>query len=116
MYVLSLYGIAMVPFRRWERPVASLSEYAAERVTHATRIAVEIVRKPPDQVGFAVRPRRWMVERCFAWLNSSRRFAADFETTIESATTVLYAAAAMLLVRRIARCTGVPSQTLRAHG
>jgi hypothetical protein len=31
-------------------------------------IAVEIVRKNPDQVGFAVNPRRWVVERFFAWI------------------------------------------------
>jgi transposase len=37
--------------------------------SHATRIAVEIVRKLPDQIGFAVHPRRWVVERFFAWIN-----------------------------------------------
>lgn len=77
--------------------------YAAERVTNATRIAIEIVRKPKDQVGFAVHPRRWVVERCFAWLGRNRRLARDFEATIASATAFLYAASAMLLVRRIAR-------------
>ena len=34
----------------------------------ATLIAVEIVRKNPDQVGFAVNARRWVVERFFAWI------------------------------------------------
>jgi transposase len=79
------------------------SAYAAERVADATCIAVEIVRKPADRVGFAVHPRRWVVERCFAWLNRNRRLAKDFEATIESATAFLYAASAMLLIRRIAR-------------
>ena len=37
------------------------SGYAGEKVTTATLIAVEIVRKNPDQVGFAVNPRRWVV-------------------------------------------------------
>ncbi len=41
------------------------SGYAGEKVTAATLIAVEIVRKNPDQVGFAVNPRRWVVERFF---------------------------------------------------
>jgi putative transposase len=36
--------------------------YAAERVANATRVVVEIVRKLPDQVGFTVLPRRWVVE------------------------------------------------------
>jgi transposase len=39
------------------------SGYAGDRVAKATVIAVEIVRKSPDQVGFAVQPRRWVVER-----------------------------------------------------
>ena len=42
------------------------SGYAGEKVATATVIAVEIVRKSPDQVGFAVQPRRWVVERFFA--------------------------------------------------
>jgi putative transposase len=37
--------------------------YAGERVATATRIIVEIVAKSPDQIGFAVLPRRWVVER-----------------------------------------------------
>ncbi len=81
------------------------SAYAAERVADATSIAIEIVRKPPGQIGFAVHPRRWVVERCFAWLNRNRRPAKDFEASIASATSFLYAASAMLLIRRMARCT-----------
>jgi putative transposase len=80
------------------------SAYAGERVTSATRIAIEIVRKPPHQVGFIVHPRRWVIERCFAWLCRNRRLAKDFEATIVSATAFLYAASAMLLIRRLARC------------
>ena len=77
--------------------------YAAERVAKATHIVVEIVRKLPDQVGFAVLPRRWVVERFFAWLNRNRRLAKDFEGTIASAAAFLYAASVMLLARRLAR-------------
>lgn len=80
------------------------SAYAGERVAQATSIAIEIVRKLPGQVGFAVHPRRWVVERCFAWLNRNRRLAKDFEATIASATAFLYAASVMLLIRRLARC------------
>ena len=79
--------------------------YVADRAAEATHIAIEIVRKPPGQVGFAVHPRRWVVERCFAWLNRNRRLAKDFEATVASATAFLYAASVMLLTRRLARCT-----------
>ena len=79
------------------------SAYNAERVAHATSIVVEIVRKLPDQVGFAVLPRRWVVERFLAWINRNRRLAKDFEATVASATAFLYAASVMLLIRRLAR-------------
>ena len=78
------------------------SGYAGEKVTTATLIAVEIVRKNPDQIGFAVNPRRWVAERFFAWIGRNRRLAKDFEATIDSARAFLYAASVMLLVRRIA--------------
>ena len=61
--------------------------------------------KNPDQIGFAVQPRRWVVERFFAWINRNRRLAKDFEATIASANAFLYAASIMLLVRRLARST-----------
>jgi transposase len=81
------------------------SGYAGEMVATATLIAVEIVRKNPDQIGFAVNPRRWVVERFFAWIGRNRRLAKDFEATIDSARAFLYAASVMLLVRRIARAS-----------
>src|SRR5580700_10743995 len=52
--------------------------YAGERVATATRIIVEIVAKIPDQIGFAVLPRRWVVERFFAWIGRNTRLAKDF--------------------------------------
>lgn len=79
------------------------SAYNSSRVADATSIDIEIVRKMTGQIGFTVHPRRWVVERTFAWLGRNRRLAKDFEATIGSATAFLYAAAAMVLVRRIAR-------------
>lgn len=57
----------------------------------ATLIAVEIVCRPPGQVGFVVHPRRWVVERFFAWISRNRRLWKDPETTIASAQAFLYA-------------------------
>lgn len=99
-----------VPLLRASRPslpfielVFADSAYAAERVANATSIAIEIVRKNTDQIGFAVQPRRWVVERIFAWINRNRRLAKDLEASIASARAFLYAASVMLLCRRIAR-------------
>ncbi len=79
------------------------SAYDAKRVREATVIAIEVVRKLADQVGFVVLPRRWVVERFFARINRNRRLAKDFEATLASAETFLYAASVMLLTRRLAR-------------
>lgn len=69
----------------------------------AEAIAVEIVKRKPDRVGFDVQPRRRVVERFFAWISRNRRLWKDAEATIGSAIAFLYTAAVMILVRRIAR-------------
>ena len=81
------------------------SAYAARWVAKATCIAIEIARKPPGQIGSAVHPRRWIIERCCAWYGRNRRLAKDLEATIASAAAFVYVASAMLLVRRLDRCT-----------
>ena len=89
-------------FRSSSVPSAD-SAYAGNRVAQATSIAIEIVHRPRDQVGFAVHPRGWGVRRRFAWLNRNGRLAKDFEATVASTITFLYAASVMLLTRRLAR-------------
>jgi transposase len=77
--------------------------FAGDGPASATSITIEIVRKPADQVGFAVHPRRWVVERFFAWISRNRRLWKDPEATLASARAFLYAASVMLLTRRLAR-------------
>ena len=79
--------------------------YQGERVRTTCPVPVEIVRPHAGQIGFAVQPRRWVVERTFAWLGRNRRLWKDAETTITSSATFAHAAAANMLVRRIARST-----------
>ena len=52
---------------------------------------------------FEVLPRRWVVERTFAWLGRCRRLANDFETTIARATAWVLVAHSRTLARRLAR-------------
>ena len=62
-----------------------------------------IVRKPAEQQGFAVQPRRWVVERTFAWLGRNRRLSKDYEEFAETTETWIYLAASRLLLRQLGR-------------
>lgn len=62
---------------------------------------IEIVRKIEGQSGFQVLPRRWMVERTFAWMTRWRRLVRDYETRIDVSEAMAHVAMASLLIRRI---------------
>jgi transposase len=63
---------------------------------------IEIVKRAADAAGFQLLPRRWVVERTFAWLNRNRRLAKDFEASIASAKAWVYITSVQLLIRRLA--------------
>ena len=56
---------------------------------------------PPK--GFRVLPRRWVVERTFAWISHNRRMAKDYERLCATGEAFIYAAMTRLMVRRLAR-------------
>jgi putative transposase len=94
-------------------------------------LSVEIVRRPPKPIpekvamrwveewakegekpnwekllvrrGFQVLPRRWVVERTFAWLTQNRRMSKDYERLCATGEAFIYAAMTRLMVRRLAR-------------
>ena len=94
-------------------------------------VSVEVVRKPmkpvPEEVaklwaeewakegmkvdwqrsmppsGFRVLPRRWVVERTFAWISHNRRMAKDYERLCATGEAFIYAAMTRLMARRLAR-------------
>jgi putative transposase len=53
--------------------------------------------------GFEVLPRRWVVERTFAWLSQNRRMSKDYERLCSTSESFVYAAMARLMVKRLAR-------------
>ena len=53
--------------------------------------------------GFRVLPRRWVVERTFAWLSQVRRLSKDYERLPEMAEAMIYGAMSRLMLRRLAR-------------
>jgi putative transposase len=94
-------------------------------------LSVDVVRRPPKPVpekvartwaeewskegrkvdwqrlmpprGFVVLPRRWVVERTFAWLDQNRRMSKDYERLCATGEAFIYAAMTRLMVRRLAR-------------
>ncbi len=88
----------------WLRHVFADSAYAGEkRATALAKIGartLEIIKRSDTAKGFKLLPRRWVVERSFAWLNRNRRLAKNSERTIHSATAWLYMASVPLLIRR----------------
>jgi putative transposase len=77
--------------------------------------AVEVVRKPPKRIrvpadqepppipaGFQVLPRRWVVERTFAWLGRHRRLSKDYEVLPETEEAWIYLAMSRLMTVRLA--------------
>ncbi len=67
------------------------------------RTTIEVVRKPVGQRGFAVIPRRWAVERTFAWLTAHRRLARDYERHPATSEAMIRWAAINTMTRRLAR-------------
>jgi putative transposase len=64
---------------------------------------LEIVERQPGSRVFTIQPRRWVVERSFAWLNRSRRLAKDYERKVQTSETLIEVAAARLVLRRLAQ-------------
>lgn len=91
----------------WLRHIFADGGYAGDKLKGALgklgTWTLEIVKKPSTAKGFEIIPRRWVVERTFAWLGRNRRLAKDFEQTIETAVAWIFIAHIRLLTRRLAR-------------
>ena len=64
---------------------------------------IEVIRRCDKQTGFKLLPRRWVVERTFAWLGRCRRLTKDWETSIKSSTAWIWIAHIRILIRRLSR-------------
>ena len=88
----------------WLRHLFADGGYAGEKLTQAVADlgtwTIEIIKRSDTAKGFEVLPRRWVVERTFAWLGRCRRLAKDFEATIASAEAWIFIASIRLMLRR----------------
>ena len=66
------------------------------------KTVLEIVSAPPSQKGFAVLPRRWVVERTFAWFGNYRRLSKDYEECLRSSEGMIYLTSVHTLLKRLA--------------
>lgn len=73
-----------------------------EWVKQFCRLDLEIVERAPDMVGFHLLPRRWVVERTFAWLSRCRRLSKDYEYYPQSSEAMIYVTMVRLMTRRLA--------------
>ena len=71
-------------------------------VRETFQITLDIVEREPDQEGFQVLPRRWVVERTLAWLGRYRRLSKDYEHCTKSSEGVIYIASIRTMLQRIA--------------
>jgi putative transposase len=67
------------------------------------QVVLEIVLKLESQKGFQVLPKRWVIERTFAWLTRHRRLARDYERLAETSEAFIYLAMIRLGLRRLAQ-------------
>jgi len=65
-------------------------------------IELEVVRLPGAKKGFVLLPRRWVVERSFAWVARFRRLARDYERLSETLAGLHFVAFSMLMLVRAA--------------
>ena len=77
-------------------------EFAA-RIEKECGLKIEVVKRSDAAKGFVLLPRRWLVERTFAWLGNYRRLSKDYEYSLYSSDAMIYAAMIHLMVRRLAR-------------
>jgi putative transposase len=72
-------------------------------ISDVGRWTIEVVTRTQNVGSFKAEPRRWVIERTFAWFGRNRRLAKDFEKTIASAEAWIMMASVKLLSRRLAR-------------
>lgn len=91
----------------WLRHLFADGGYAGDKLRDALRghgdWSLEIIKRSDKAKDFELLPRRWVVERTFAWLGRCRRLAKDWERSIESSTAWAIDASIRMPTRRIAR-------------
>jgi putative transposase len=78
-------------------------ETMIEWFARVLQVVVEIVQRRPEQRGFVVQPKRWIVERTFGWFNHYRVLSKDYEVYAQTSAHWVYLASIDVMARRLAR-------------
>jgi len=65
-------------------------------------VTLQVVKGEPGQKGFAVQPRRWVVERSLSWMSGQRRLAREYEVLVDHSESLSWLAFTRLILRRLA--------------
>lgn len=88
--------------RLWVDSGYSGPDFASWVRQQRPQLEVEVIKRAADPKGFHVLPKRWLVERTFAWLVQNRRLVRDYEQSEAGATGFIYLALIRLMLRRLA--------------
>ena len=75
---------------------------APAQAAQAHGISLEVVKRPEAERGFVLLPRRWVVERSFAWASRFRRLARDYERLAETLAALHFVVFACLMLVKAA--------------
>lgn len=111
--VLLLTGIAQrYPRLRWLWADLGYTGWGMRHAARAEGLELALTVPPlaqlgrpgqPKPKGFVILPRRWVVERTFAWLGRYRRLSKDYEALPATEEAWIYAASSMLMLARLVR-------------
>jgi len=101
MLMATLFGLFPFLLKLYADGGYQAAEFRNALAGIVAQIDVEIVKRSDAAKGFVVLPRRWVVERTFAWLCRCRRLAKDWECLNQKARAFLLLASIRLMVRRL---------------
>ncbi len=101
------YVLRRVPlFDRWELLILDGGYDSPALINQCNKtygVRVEIIQRNAEQKGFEVLPKRWIVERTFAWLGKCRRLSKDYEFLPQTSENWIYIPMIHLVLKRLSR-------------
>ncbi len=113
-WVEKMLGWSVELVERPRKPASkgTLMEWTAQWLNEGVKVDWE---KLLPSKGFVTLPRRWVVERSFAWICHNRRMSKDYERLCASGEAFVYAAMIRLMVRRLASTRSSPNRFEKAN-